>query len=406
MSLLCVYLYKLVYMTIKFLLKQKNNPSAIYIRLSSGRKIQCICSTKIYINPKTWSTNTNKILPKYDSGKISNKTLSDLSTFISKEYFTDFKNGVIINTIWLRGVINKYHNQIPIGSEDWKIFFEDFIKRHKPNGNKAILKRLMDFQGVSKVLIKNVDKRFANDYSKFMLKRNFLPYTINQELYYFKSILEQAKDFDIEVKDDKWKRLKVKRPKPITLNQKEIDLIYNHDFRDIPKYYNLQTLVILGIYTGVRLSDLHQISMGNIVDGFLRIKTKKTNTNITLPVHPRVYKMLEREFHIVDRGQFGVLLKEVGKIVGLNRKAHGRKYGGANKKGDPRKQTEEGTFPLNQLLSSHVMRRTFATQSYGKIPTQLLRLLTGHSTEQMLLKYIGVSEQDAAKALLKVWQNE
>jgi hypothetical protein len=41
-----------------------------------------------------------------------------------------------------------------------------------------------------------------------------------------------------------------------------------------------------------------------------------------------------------------------------------------------------------ETLSSHIGRRSFASNFYGKIPTSLLISATGHSNEEMFLKYI------------------
>jgi len=46
-------------------------------------------------------------------------------------------------------------------------------------------------------------------------------------------------------------------------------------------------------------------------------------------------------------------------------------------------------FPKYQLLSSHELRRSFATNHYEKIPTPILMKLTGHSRESTFLEYVG-----------------
>jgi hypothetical protein len=48
------------------------------------------------------------------------------------------------------------------------------------------------------------------------------------------------------------------------------------------------------------------------------------------------------------------------------------------------------------LVSSHIGRRSFATNNYGRIPTSLLINVTGHSTEGMFLEYIGKSNTEKA----------
>ena len=40
-------------------------------------------------------------------------------------------------------------------------------------------------------------------------------------------------------------------------------------------------------------------------------------------------------------------------------------------------------------MSSHDLRRSFATNFFGKIPTPILMQMTGHSKESPFLQYIG-----------------
>ena len=58
-----------------------------------------------------------------------------------------------------------------------------------------------------------------------------------------------------------------------------------------------------------------------------------------------------------------------------------------------------GLYPKWQLVTSHIGRRSFATNNYGKIPTALLIGVTGHSTESMFLEYIGKTDTQKAMAL-------
>ena len=60
------------------------------------------------------------------------------------------------------------------------------------------------------------------------------------------------------------------------------------------------------------------------------------------------------------------------------------------------KRNEEGDFEKYKMISSHVCRRSFATNFYGnpKYPTQLLMSVTAHSSEKMFLEYIGKKQGD------------
>ena len=56
-------------------------------------------------------------------------------------------------------------------------------------------------------------------------------------------------------------------------------------------------------------------------------------------------------------------------------------------------------YPKHKLVSSHIGRRSFASNNYGKIPTSFLMYITGHTTEAMFLTYIGKSNKDIAMEL-------
>ena len=52
-------------------------------------------------------------------------------------------------------------------------------------------------------------------------------------------------------------------------------------------------------------------------------------------------------------------------------------------------------------VTSHDLRRTFATRYYGEIPTPLIMSVTGHSSEATFMRYIGLSNIDYAIQFLR-----
>ena len=48
--------------------------------------------------------------------------------------------------------------------------------------------------------------------------------------------------------------------------------------------------------------------------------------------------------------------------------------------------------PKYEFVTSHIMRRSFASNYYGKIETPLLMNITGHSKESTFLTYIGTHQ--------------
>ena len=68
-----------------------------------------------------------------------------------------------------------------------------------------------------------------------------------------------------------------------------------------------------------------------------------------------------------------------------------------------RKRT--GNFEKWELVSSHIGRRSFATNNYGVIPTSALAYATGHKSEAMFLKYMGKNSMDMALVLADYFTN-
>ena len=56
-------------------------------------------------------------------------------------------------------------------------------------------------------------------------------------------------------------------------------------------------------------------------------------------------------------------------------------------------------YPKHELISSHVCRRSYATNYYGEMPTSWLMSITAHGTEKQFLQYVGKSEIDTAQQI-------
>ena len=156
---------------------------------------------------------------------------------------------------------------------------------------------------------------------------------------------------------------------------------------------NAQKWVILGFWLGQRVSDLLRIEPswirpaknGGVYIDIVQQKTKKRVTIVVIdPVH---LKILKEDFprKIGDRC-FNRYMKEVCREAGIDQLVKGYKLNTETRR------KELGTHPKYELLSSHDLRRSFATNFFGKIETPVLMQMTGHSRESTFLNYIGVGE--------------
>ena len=68
------------------------------------------------------------------------------------------------------------------------------------------------------------------------------------------------------------------------------------------------------------------------------------------------------------------------------------------------RRKEVVSAPKYEFVTSHIMRRSFASNYYGKIETPLLMNITGHSKESTFLTYIGTHQNKDALADLFMQQ--
>lgn len=62
------------------------------------------------------------------------------------------------------------------------------------------------------------------------------------------------------------------------------------------------------------------------------------------------------------------------------------------------KRKELGLYPKYELICAHDLRRSFATNYFGKVETPILMQITGHTKESTFLKYIGANPNKDAIA--------
>jgi integrase len=135
----------------------------------------------------------------------------------------------------------------------------------------------------------------------------------------------------------------------------------------------------------------------------------KTGKRVAIPLHPKVKAILEKRdgnfpYYISDV-KFNVHIKDVCKLAGIEEPTKGAvltdldEENEAIKQEDHRWRKVSGTYPKHELISSHVCRRSYATNYYGEMPTSWLMSITAHGTEKQFLQYVGKSEIDTAQQI-------
>lgn len=186
----------------------------------------------------------------------------------------------------------------------------------------------------------------------------------------------------------------------VFLSMNEITRIYYYKFEKQDKRKakeRIRDMFVIGCLTALRYSDYSRLTSQNLVDGYIMIRTKKTNVDVKVPAHDYVKEILKKYHGFIPSGlciqYFNKYLKVIMKEIGLN---------------DPVTYsfTQGGklitvTKEKWQLISSHTARRSAATNMYltGRMKTLEIMRLTGHRSEQNFFRYIRLTNDDTARSI-------
>lgn len=422
--------------TFKYITKGLNNPTNIYIRFRHGRKIDITKTTSLLINPKFWNIAKGciKQVAEFEEKLNFQTQLNDLENNIINGFNTDYSNGIPINSVWLENKIFSFLNQ---KNETELILFKDYAEFYlknlpnkiKKNGEtgvsnatikkfKTIVNKIGDFEKIynKRFKLTDIDLKFHKEFIYYfhnVQKLNFN--TTGKYLMFIKSIVLDAKKngypFSPDIEKEEFRATKEKTSF-ITLSENEIDLIFDKDFSNSPSLDNARNWLIIGVWTGARSGDLLSFTDKKIKNDFIEYVSEKTNQKIVLPLHWQVKAIIEKCNGLpykISTQKYNDYIKLVCNEVGLNELVEGSKSIDINNKDKtkPKKpkifRKENGIYKKWELVSTHIGRRSFATNHYGKLPTPVLMSATGHTTEKMFLAYIGKSSIDNAEILRSYW---
>ncbi len=423
--------------------KAKSDPTKIYIRLK-GKDFDYNVPTELLVSKKEWSNSKQKTksLAESDSKKLDiNKTLKDLKNYIVDELNNDQKEGFSIDKKWLTGKINLFSNKSSNNNNDVNFFLTSYIfqfietsknRTNKRTGQKLKLRTIQDFEDTSnklklyeqkigkRIKIIDVDLKFHKDFIEFLRNELLLgENTIGAKIDNLKSFLRDAELNKIKV-DPIFKSKNFYSPssetQDIYFDEDEITKLKNHDFEFDSYLDNARDWLLIGLWTGLRISDLLSITKKDIKDGYLDNTNFKTNIPVTIPLHPHVKEIINKRSGELPRKitdqSFNDYIKEISEIVGFNEVVLGSKMCVMldsnnkpllDKKGNKIHRKKQGMYSKYELVTSHICRRSFATNLYGKLDTLTIMKITGHKTEKQFLSYIKITPKHHAEKLKNFW---
>lgn len=418
--------------TINFKLQSATENAPIYLVLSAGRGKVIFKKTGKSINSKDWSNKTG--LPKQNDPNNKNLTteLLKLKTYIFDKL--DIPKNINNEELssWLGYTIDLFFGRI--ANNEKSEYVTDIIQNiidtahARLNGKDGIglsecrinaYKRLKilftDFQNQNnkrskKYKVKELDQLVFDEFRTWLIDRQYAPTYTQKKLSDLKTVCKDARKNGIETSFE----LTDLKTKQVSAYDYDMDVIILKEW-EIEKIEqailpskaleNARKWLILACFTGQRGQELTT----RIIDenfepynnGFIiKITQKKGNKPVIIPVLPKVKEIYDNGLpYIVSIQKLNKHFKEIGKIAGLDDLIMGRKQ----EKG---KRGIKKERPKYEYLSTHIGRRTFASNHYGKLPTPIIMKVTGHSKESTLLTYINKSDNSHVEAFLDFYKEK
>lgn len=395
-------------------LYRSNRPNAfLTVRLffRKNNKNQFIeAKTNIFVSMEYWK---NKHLQKHSSSTLFTPEKNNTSIAIlklEKRIFLSLSsiNITSVSKQWLHNVLHKKEQQEYCFLID---YFDYYIECNSQLLRKNTIKRyqfvknlLLKFENYSKqrITFLELDQNFKNKLHTYCLANNYAQSTINRNFIAMKTICNFADLNGIPLSKN-YKNWKIttcqtdKLIKPIYLNFKELEGIQNLKIDNEP-LARARDWLLISCYTGQRFSDFMRFDTKMIYQEndkyFMEFSQQKTNKNMVIAVHSVVICILQTRAMqfpaTMSLSYYNRTIRTICKMAKITEPTYGAK------KCKETHKNNCGFYKKWELISSHVGRRSFATNFYGKIPTGLLKSATGHSTERMLLVYIGKSATEQA----------
>ena len=400
--------------TINYFLKGKSNPTKIYIRLKHGIDYDLKTPTNYYINSDDWSKVKGQPKnQKSENNKVISFGLEELKTkvFESINNFTPDEKPTLD---WLKNIINppKEKKEEETFNSLLKVY-NNYIESKKDSVSinsykKFITNRnlLLKFEKYRKkeILINEIGINFKTELTEYCKKNKYAINTIARLFKEIKSVCFFAEHFGITL-NPQIRKISVKTEKVnhIYLTLDELKQIKQCN---LPNYLdNARDWLIVSCFTGQRVSDFLKFDSSMIREEngtrFLEFTQQKTGKLMSIPLHPEVEEILNKRNGQFPRSisdqRYNEYIKEVCKKAEINNVVTGSK----NNPEINRKLT--GKFEKWELVTSHIGRRSLATNFYGNVPTSILKSITGHSSEQQFLRYIGKAENEQSKQIANYW---
>lgn len=394
-------------------------PVYVYVYLSST--IRQEVRTGLLVRRESWNSELQRGVDHSIATAELNEKLDRLENHLLKELNKLSNKSGGVSRDWLLSHVNSCFYRVSITKSNMLLYqIEQYIelaptKRVKHTGSIGLstntIRNLMRFYELieafeeylgNSIDLTTLDHVIVQKFQEWLLSvRGYSVNNAGLQLKLLKMVCKQAERNGVEVHSyTRHIESFTQRSKDRilqTLSFEEIECIKN--LTSLPSTLeNTRRWMLIGLFIGQRVSDLLKLTSQNIrkakVGVYVDLLQQKTEKYVTIGVvDPKVIQILQDYFpNAISAQQFNKQIKQVCQLAGITEMVKGYKTC------EKTRRIKLGVYPKYSLISSHDLRRSFATNYFGKIPTPILMQITGHSKETTFLSYIGAQVNKDAYA--------
>ena len=315
-------------------------------------------------------------------GRVLKKPELGLFSFIA-DYISSSQKSKAVNTI-------KIYRQV-----------ERHLKEYQEDNRKNLAFEQLDYNFSQSFYLYLLQKEFTEGGISQIYSHNYVAKVLSA----LKAILNEAMRKGIVVHNDfiigNWFKIGYKDADTIYLTDEEVELLYNLDFSKNLRLEKARDLFVLECLTGLRYSDVTNITQANIVQNqhgtFIKMVTMKTGKIVVIPLRTiarNIIQKYEGKYPTISNQKYNQYIKEFCQLAGFTDEVITTE----NREG----RTISRTALKYELISSHTARRSFATNAIkAGIPALQVMRITGHTKEASFMKYIRITMEENAELLAK-----
>lgn len=384
--------------------------TTIYVRLTFNKK-RIEKSTGLKIQSDHFDSENGIIHKKsrFEGKDILEAKLLELTSKLMRLLA---ENKSQVSYAQIEGVISGkvVYDQVMTISDAFKNYIE-YLKNDKENTPEEStlktygsgynrIRKFEEYRGVDSLII-DINAQYKKEFISWSKNiQNYSVSTYQKTIKQIKSCLRHYQDVYKIIIDQSF----ISREESIAKMDKNVPSIHLSisEIQMLIKYNgkgyleNARDWLVISCYTGCRVSDLMRLSSDDLryLNGhkYIEITQIKTRAKVQIPIHPEVERIIRVNGGFprpISDQKYNEFIKVLCFECGFTQICEGYQRNSQTKN-----RKKLGSFPKWQLVTSHIGRRSFATNLYGKMKNVDIMKITGHRTEAQFLEYIGQMNQD------------